>query len=1115
MIKNANNIPSSIRDNRKRGSVGDFLMEQVDTGSKLSIVSAYFTIYAYKKLKDNLDNIESLKFLFGEPTFIKSVDPANINNKKFKIEGDSLVIPLENRLEQKSVAKECSEWIRKKVDIKSMVKPNFLHGKMFHIQRENGVQKAVLGSSNFTVNGLGLGGSPNIELNIEINDDRDRADILNWFEEIWNDDTGLVEDVKEDVLKYIEQLYVENEPEFIYFKTLYHLFDEFLSEQKQSGLLNENIGFFETNVWNMLYSFQKDAVKGVVNKILKHNGCIIADSVGLGKTFEALAVIKYFELLNYKVLVLCPKKLSDNWTTYQAQNNSLLNPLLDDRLGYTVLSHTDLSRESGKSIGNIDLATLNWGNFDLVVIDESHNFRNNTKGKHDEEGNLIKKSRYAKLLDDIINSGVNTKVLMLSATPVNNNLKDLRNQLYFISGGIEDAFKERTGVKNLALTIKNAQTVFTHWADPKKNSKRNVKDLMERLDSSFFKLLDELTIARSRKHIEAYYKTEMKRIGSFPKRLPVISKAPEIDIKDEFPSYDRINREMMTYKLSLFNPAYYVKNDFKDYYEEKAGKVVAAFSQKDREHFLIGMMKISFLKRLESSIRSFEISMERTIEKITTLEKHIKEYINKPQIELDFETPDITENEDEELNEANSIGKKLKYKLDHLKLDEWLEDLKSDKDALVLLKNSAEAVTPVRDKKLFELKKIIKSKIEVPLNENNKKVVIFTAFSDTAEYLHDNLKEFVTKELNLHLALVTGSGNKTTLGKSDFNHILTNFSPISKNRDKIKVMPQDTEIDILIATDCISEGQNLQDCDYLVNYDIHWNPVRIIQRFGRIDRLGSKNNKIQLMNFWPTDDLNNYINLKDRVEARMALVDIAATGEENLLETDQLHDLIEEDLKFRNRQLKKLQKEVLDLEELDENISLSEFTLDDFRIELSNYIEKNRQRLEDSPLGLYAVVPSPVGQHAKMGRYKEIGDMVKEIMKPGVIYCLKQRGNTAGNETINPLSPYFLVYIRDDNTVRFNYTHPKQILEIFKIVASGKDMPYEDLCNIFNTETDNGSKMSNYNELLKTAITEINTVFKKKANIRLTNNRDALLIPKAGKNESGENFELITWLVIR
>ena len=564
-----NIIPSSIKDNHKRGSIGDFLKEHIEAGSKLSIVSAYFTIYAYHYLKENLNDIETLDFLFGEPTFIKCLDPEKKDKKEFKIEDDKLVIPLKNRLEQKAVAKECSDWIQEKVNIRSMVKPNFLHGKMYHIQHDAGIQKAILGSSNFTVKGLGLSGAPNIELNMEVTDDRDRTDVLHWFEDIWNDDTGLVEDVKAEVLKYIEQLYAENDPDFIYFKTLYHLFDRFLSEQSRGGLLDENIGFFETQVWDMLYEFQKDAVKGIINKILKHSGCILADSVGLGKTFEALAVIKYFELLNKNVLVLCPKKLRENWIQYRGDVREEFNPLSCDRLSYAVLSHTDISRASGESDGKA-LDRLDWGNYHLVVIDESHNFRNNSQGKRNEEGEIIKKSRYAKLMDDIINSGVDTKVLLLSATPVNNNLKDLRNQLYFISGGKDDTFYENTGVKNIAQTMKNAQSEFTRWAEAQKHAGRSVKLLLERLDSSFFTLLDELTIARSRKHIETYYANEIERIGAFPRRLPVISKAPDIDIADEFPSYDRINTEIMTYKLALFNPSAYVREEWKNYYEGKS-----------------------------------------------------------------------------------------------------------------------------------------------------------------------------------------------------------------------------------------------------------------------------------------------------------------------------------------------------------------------------------------------------------------------------------------------------------------------------------------------------------------------------------------------------------------
>lgn len=1106
--------PTSIRDNRQRGSVGNFLKKNIESNSKLSIVSAFFTIYAYQKLKNELDSIDHLNFLFGEPTFIKSVDPNTTKAKEYMIDDGKLVIPIKKRLQQKAVSKECAQWIREKVNIKSMVEPDFLHGKMYHIKNQNGVQKAVVGSSNFTVKGLGLNENSNIELNMLVTDDRDRADLINWFDELWNDTTGnLVRDVKANVLNYVEELYKENSPEFIYYKTLFHIFNDYLDEQNRSGFLHENIGFFDTKIWNMLYSFQKDAVKSSVNKINEHGGCIIADSVGLGKTFEALAVIKYFSLLNYRVLVLCPKKLRDNWTIYQAQNNSVLNPLLDDKFNYTVLSHTDLSRDVGKT-GDIDLSIFNWSNFDLIVIDESHNFRNNAPGKDDKDGNF-KPSRYFKLMEDVIKKGIKTKVLLLSATPVNNNLKDLRNQLYFISADKDGAFQETIGISSLSQTIKNAQKIFTKWADPKRGKARNVKKLLEQLDSSFFRMLDKLTIARSRKHIVNYYKEEMKIIGDFPKRLPVISKAPAIDIKNEFPSYDKINQEMSGYKLTLFNPDFFVYEKFKDHYEDKAGKKIKAFSQKDREDHLIGMIKVNFLKRLESSIKSFELSLERTIKKISDLEINIREYLKNPDKESLFETSYDIDIEDDELTEANSVGKKLKYSFKHLKLDEWLLALKKDKDALVMLKNSAKNVTPDRDEKLWVLKKLIKNKIETPLNDSNKKIIIFTAFSDTAEYLYDCLVDFAKNELNINIALVTGSGsNKTTFGKKEYNNILTNFSPGSKNRDKILSMHQNEQIDLLIATDCISEGQNLQDCDYLINYDIHWNPVRIIQRFGRIDRLGSKNKVIQLVNFWPTDDLNNYIKLKDRVESRMALVDITATGEENILEPEKLKGLIEEDLKFRNRQLKKMKTEILDLEDMEENISLSEFTLDDFRIDLSNFIDKNKEKLEKAPLGLYAVVPSPDNIEFNKKSFKEIKKNMKELIRPGVIFCFQQIDAGAENKTINPLNPYFLVYVRDDKTVRYNYTQSKQVLEIYRLLCNGKTQAHERLCDIFNKKVDNGKDMSFYNELLGQSMSAIKRVFKKKAGAVMTNNRQALLIP-VKKDNKKDIFKLVTWLVIR
>lgn len=1109
---------SSIKDNHKRGSVGQYLIENIKPQANLSVVSAYFTIYAYNQLKDHLDGINHLRFLFGEPAFIKAIDPSKTNRRDFRIEDDKIVIPIESRLTQKAVAVDCAKWLEQKAEIRSMVKPNFLHGKMYHITQESGIEKAIVGSSNFTVNGLGLGGNNNIELNLVVDNDRDRSDLKAWFNELWTDDTGLVEDVKERVLRYLELFYVENEPEFIYFKTLFSIFESYLDDQEKGGLLNERTGFFESEIWNMLYDFQKDGVKGAINKILKHNGCIIADSVGLGKTFEALAIIRYFELLNSRVLVLCPKKLSSNWTVYQSVMGNALNPFLKDKFNYTVLYHTDLCRKTGKSDANgIELDNFNWGAYDLVVIDESHNFRGNPMDKNANDGS-IKMNRAKWLMEKIIKSGVKTRVLMLSATPVNNNLRDLRNQIHLITEGRDDALFDSTQIKDIAQSLKNAQTQFTVWADPKKNRNRTVKQLLEKLDSAFFKMLDELTIARSRRHIKSFYRIES--VDKFPERLKPQSIYPNIDVKDRFFTYDRLNKIILKYKLSVFNPSAYVKEEMKQAYEEKAKTQGLPFKQIVREHYLIGMMKINFLKRLESSIESFEISMDRTIQKIEKLEARINKFL-KLQNATQEKTLEALEPDEDELDENGDdpdqwqVGKKLKFDLVDLRLQDWLNDLGKDREALNELYNTAVAVTPDRDAKLKELRQLIEKKVNLPLNGNNRKIIVFTAFADTALYLYQCLKDWAKKDLSLDIALVAGSFTQTTFGRNEFSNILSNFSPISKSRAKMKSMPQEGEIDIIIATDCISEGQNLQDCDYLINYDIHWNPVRIIQRFGRIDRIGSKNSRIQLVNFWPTKDLDNYINLKERVEARMALVDVTATGEDNILNTAQIEELIEEDLKFRNRQLKKLKDEVLDLEDMSESVSLTDFTLDDFRIELMNFMENNKKKLQEAPFGLYAVAPSPSGLNSHHLDLNRFSAAEKEIIKPGVVYCLKQKGDTCGNEEINPLQPYFLVYIREDGVVRFNYTNAKQILEIYRLLCQGRKEPFEELCGMFNSETNQGKDMDKYTELLRQAIDEICRVFKKRSAQKLISDRGALLIPKSKQINDMNNFELVTWLIVK
>ncbi|PKN78577.1 MAG: ATP-dependent helicase [Candidatus Cloacimonetes bacterium HGW-Cloacimonetes-1] len=1116
-MKDKYTLESSLRDNHKRGCVGDFISEHAAKDSKLAFVSAYFTIYAFQQLKNRLNDIEHLRFLFGEPRFISSIDPTKTDKKQFQIEDDQLIIPLENRLVQRLAARECHQWITAKTEIKSMIKPNFLHGKMYHITPPKGSEKAILGSSNFTVNGLGFGKSPNIELNIEITDDKDRKDLLKWFDELWNDDTGLVEDVKPQVLKYLEQLYANNSPEFIYYKTLYHLFEQYLEEQDAANILTGKAGLFDSQIWNTLYDFQKDAVKAIINKLERHNGCILADSVGLGKTYEALAVIKHYESRNKDVLVLCPKKLKDNWTVYQANKRSKLNLFSKDRFAYSVAYHTDLGRISGFSDADaIDMATFNWGEFDLVVIDESHNLRGNPKEKEREGEKVYNRAKF--LMEKVFKEGSKTKVLMLSATPVNTTLKDLRNQIYYITEEDDAAMKAITGIESISSTLVTAQKQFTDWVKQHKQGERKTSDLLSRLDSSFFKLLDELTIARSRKHILRFYNAE--RVGFFPERLKPISIYPDIDLMGQFYSYDKISDEIQKYRLSLFNPNAFLKDEYKAQYGDL--QILLPFTQKEREIRLIGMMKVGFMKRLESSINAFALTMNRTLDKIESLLNKIERYDATVNISDTFELEDDYAQEFDEdsgdFSEEWTVGKKLKYQLQHLDLPSWKKALRNDKDQILSLYYAAKAVSPERDAKLQNLKDLIRHKQQHTLNADNKKVLVFTAFSDTAEYLYNNIIAWAAKDLGVHCALISGSTlNKTTLRlpahfQNDFNAILTCFAPKAKRRDQLSFLPQTEEIDILIATDCISEGQNLQDCDYVINYDIHWNPVRIIQRFGRIDRINSPNKQIQLVNYWPTKELDKYIKLKLRVETRMALVDVTATGEDNLFNDTKLDDQFNEELKFRSRQLKKLQSEVIDLEDMEEGISLTDFSLDDFRIDLVNYLKTNEQLLREAPLGLYAITPSPHHDLWNTSSPLLLSPDQHDIMRPGIIFCFRQLTPGREYEQLNPLHPYFLAYIRDDGTVRYGMTHVKQILEIYRLLALDRSAAFDALCDMFDTQTAGGYDMDIYNDLLKKAMADIKHSMGKKAAQQLQTSRSGVLPIKS--KDSVNEYELITWLVI-
>lgn len=1117
---------TSIKDNHTNGKVGNFLAYKIGDSADLSIVTAYFTIYAYQALKEQLDNVNSLRLLYGEPSFIKQINPEKREARVFEIEEGQLGLRNANRLEQKTIAYRCYQWIKEKVEIKSFRESNLLHGKMYHIQQPGGTEDALLGSSNFTKSGLGYSNNANIELNLEVDSKTQLQELKEWFNDLWHDE-GQVKDVKEEVLGYLEKLYANNSPEFIYYKTLYHIFQSYLDKQNLDEITQHEKPLTDSKIWEMLFKFQKDAVRGAINKINDYNGCILADSVGLGKTFEALGVIKHFEAKNEKVLVLCPKKLKENWTIYQAHNNSKFNFLAEDKFTYTVLSHTDLTRNGGKA-GDIDLNNLNWGAFDLVVIDESHNFRNEGKAKKNEQGEVIKRSRYQKLMEDIIQSGTKTKLLMLSATPVNTDLSDLMNQIYFITSGKDHVYAEDLGITSLKNSLTNAQKIFTAWAR-QTNQQKNPYDLLYRLPSAFFKLLDSLTIARSRKQILANYQDEMDQIGHFPRRAKPKPVYPDIDLKGRFVSYDSVNKQIEQYKLAMFKPMAYIKDEYKEYYEQKmAINNLQQFTQEQRENFLIGMMKVNYMKRLESSIHSFAATMDNAIQRIDSLigklnrvKRYQTEYPEMDLEELDFEDVD-----DPELNDALQIGKKLTFNTAHMKIDEWLKDLQEDKDQLSLLHTQAESITADRDAKLHELKKLIQEKVTNPPytqdGEPNRKALVFTAFSDTAKYIFDSLKKWAQEDLGIHLALVTGKGDdKTTLGRAGFTDILTNFSPRAKGRNRISGMEKQEEIDLLIATDCISEGQNLQDCDYLINYDIHYNPVRVIQRFGRIDRIGSRNAEVKMVNFWPTPNLDNYINLKNRVEARMALVDVSATGDEALLNDElsqeEVEQLAQEDLKFRDQQLKRLKDEVLDLEDFSDTLTLSDFTLDDFRMELLNFIESRKEELENAPLGLYGVVPAPEGEYSDMANYENLGSRMKNTIKPGIIFTFQQKeeGDAQEHKEVNPLHPFFLVYVTYEGDIRYNFTNPKQILDIYRGLCEGRKAPYEKLCDIFDNQASTSSIENTEDDLLKRAVKGIEQAFQKKQSQNLKQNRDAKLIPKQEQATAEDKFDLVTWLVIQ
>ena len=1025
-------------------TVRDDMRKTIRKGSRLSIAAACFSVYAYQELKEQLESVEELRFLFTSPTFLKEKVPKAKRefyiprlNRERSIYGTEFEVKLRNELTLKAISRECADWVRRKVTFKSNTTPEQMPG---FITVDESTYMPI---SGFTTVDLGCERGNNVyNFVTRIEASENSRQYLRLFDELWRDDTRL-QDVTDEVLESISTAYRENSPEFIYFFTLYNIFSEFLDDISEDVLPNEATGFKNSKIWNMLYNFQKDAALAIINKLEKYNGCILADSVGLGKTFTALAVIKYYEDRNKSILVLCPKKLSENWNTYK--QNYRNNPLAEDRLRYDVLYHTDLSRSFGQTNG-IDLARLNWGNYDLVVIDESHNFRNGGEVTG-EEG---KENRYLKLMNKVIRAGVRTKVLMLSATPVNNRFIDLRNQLALAYEGDAAELNGKLDTqKPIDEIFRQAQKAFNAWSKLSAGQ-RTTEKLLSMLDFDFFTLLDGVTIARSRRHIQKYY--NMADIGQFPRRLKPISLRPCLTDLPPAINYKDIYEQLNALNLSIYTPSNYIQPSRLSQYIEQTHNKGNSLTQQGREEGIRRLMSINLLKRLESSVYSFRLTLERINKLIADTIATIQNYQNGGQV---LELDDLSAAEDWDADDQNTdfftVGRKIKIDLADMDYLTWLRDLQSDAETLQLLLFMVADITPAHDSKLRQLFDLIDQKITHPINSDNRKLIIFTAFSDTADYLYQHVSRYAKEKFGLNTAEVTGNveGRTTIPGlRCDLNTVLTCFSPISKHKDDL--MPGDASaLDILIATDCISEGQNLQDCDYLINYDIHWNPVRIIQRFGRIDRIGSKNACIQLVNFWPDMDLDEYINLKSRVETRMKITVMTATGDDDLINEEEKGDL-----EYRRAQLKRLQQEVVDLEDMSNGISIMDLGLNEFRMDLLEYT-KTHNDVETAPHGMHAVVPSGPDT------------------PPGVIFVLKNRNNSVNIDNRNRIHPFYMVYMGLDGTVQCDYLNPKKLLDTQRLLCRGQDKPIPQAYRVFNRRTKDGRSMGTVSRLLSDAIDSI------------------------------------------
>jgi superfamily II DNA or RNA helicase len=1043
----------------------DELNKLINSQSKIYLSCNFFTAFAIYELIDTLKDTDNVKIL---------LDISQSDADEFKLIQNDSENKLNLLLDRKYKINQVISLLQDKVEIR---KGSLGNQNILIVENNSTSTCFALTPLNLDTVSLGVVAS---EFPIFINAFEDTNNqYLNLFNNAWENSR---QNLNDEVQLLLDKGTKSYSGEAIYKYCIREIFQYSTINERADEKLQQ-VGFKDSKIWSLLYNFQKDAVIGAIEKIETYGGCIIADSVGLGKTFEALGVMKYYALRNKDILVLAPKKLRENWTVYTL--NDKRNVLAEDRLNYDVLNHTDLSREGGKS-GDIDLETINWGNYDLVVIDESHNFRNNPNRRD-------KVTRYSRLMNDVIKSNIRTKVLMLSATPVNNKMNDLKNQISFITEGDDAAFHEH-GIESISQVMKDSQRRFTQWYSNSNPDDLKVSDLMNQLDGGYFRILDMLTIARSRKHIEKYYDTT--DIGKFPTRLLPITVSPPIDVKNQFKDIGEIYDEISTLTLASYTPLGYVRADKRSEYEEKYDMEThtgSVFRQVDREQSLIFLMRVNLLKRLESSIHSFKLTTQKLISLVESNLKQI-ELHESGEIDLDLSITEV-DIDDTDLEDM-LVGGKTKVLIQDIDVIRWRQDLKQDKKILTDLLSNIKLIDVNRDAKLLKLKSIIADKLANPINANNKKVIIFTAFADTANYMYKELSSWLSEDKGIYSALVTGSGNNKTnmpKGKTDLNAILTNFSPRSKKRDQI--YPDEVnQIDILFCTDCISEGQNLQDCDYLINYDIHWNPVRIIQRFGRIDRIGSINDSVQLVNFFPSMELDSFIDLVARVQGKMVMLDVSATGEDNIISKNS-KDM--QDLDYRKQQLKQLQNQVIDLEDVQGNISITDLTFNDFKIDLEKSSDDELVELGKMPPASYAVVKS------------NLNDVNK-----GAIFCLKDSSNDYQNKLKNNiLYPYFLVYASLDGEEMVKASQTKLALDYFRKLCMGNDKVLPELVEEFNKETKHNKKMEAYTKLLKSAIKDVVGVQEEIGLDSLATAGGTTMLAEAINQE--DNIELVSYLIIR